>query len=92
MPSFSALHEVVAFVAVIELVLVLPACVELVTLVELLEFTELITLAELFESIELVAPANKVSADSTHRPNASAVTSCLMTNAPWSPKRVRYLR
>ena len=58
----SALHELVALVPVVELVVVvvLPAFVELVTLLELLESTELVTLVELLAS-RLVAAARRAS-------------------------------
>jgi hypothetical protein len=59
LPLFSALHELVALVAVIELVvvLVLPAFVELVMLVELLELMELVTFVELLTSVGVAALA-----------------------------------
>jgi uncharacterized membrane protein len=72
--SFSALHELIALVAVIELVVaVLPAFVELVTLVEVLELMELVTPVELLTS-KLVAADAMFSAEA-YAPSASATTA-----------------
>jgi hypothetical protein len=60
---FSALHELVALLELVEPEVVLPVWLELETVEELvpvvdtLDSTELVTLVALRESIELVAPA-----------------------------------
>jgi hypothetical protein len=73
LPSLSALHELVARVELV-VVVVPPAFVELVTLVELLELTELVTLVELLASIELVAAADTTFSAEPHAHSASATT------------------
>jgi len=78
----SALHELVALVAVIELVVVVvpPAFVELVTVAALLALLELVTFVELLASIVLVAAADTTfSAEPhAHSPSATTITRYLI--------------
>jgi hypothetical protein len=75
---FSALHELVALLELVELEVVLPVWLELETVeelvpvVDILDSTELVTLVALRESIELVAPAEWTRSTEVHAANANA--------------------